>query len=292
LVDGVLLVSDFETMAPLPPETSTAFPVSYDLTGEGLTSPHNTQLMCYRRDAPEALGRTLGVDLEAALDGLRARLKDELREACSSFKAVEAGYDRNRSRRHICRTGRIYGSFSLPYFAVAPSEAQRDSAKRFAKFGLREAELGGRSLLDLGSNVGGMTFAAQVFAPGRCVGVEYDADKIRVADRIARFCGLSNVEFRRGDIDHLDEASLGGPFDVVFSLAIERHVASIDKLFALLGRQTRGLLVFEGNDGCDVGDTTARLRRAGFRRVDSVGVCDDDIKPENNKRPLILARKS
>ena len=146
-------------------------------------------------------------------------------------------------------------------------------------------------MLDLGCNCGAMTLEAQQFQPAFSLGIEYDAEKIAVARSVARFNGLKNLEFRAGDVDILEPENVGGKSDVVFCLAINRHVKNPERLYESLGRVTGGVLFFEGNGGTEVDDVLQRLRAAGFVSVDFRGMSDDDCLPKNNNRPVFVARR-
>ena len=291
VVGDRLLLGDFESMGRYPEGGIPAFRSSYDLVGEGLDSPFHTGKMCYVKDSPSALQSVLGVPLKDALDGLGGLLKEELREVCQSFEGRASSGGAIGSRRHQCKSNRIYGSFRLPGFLVSAEEAQRDSAKRFAKFSIQPSDISGFSLLDLGSNIGAMTFCAQAMDPVRSLGIEYDKKKVETSQRISSFGGLRNVEFRQGDIDRISTADLGGQWDVVFCLAIESHVKDEEHLYSLLSEVTGRVLFFEGNGGCDIAAVTARLRRGGFREIRELGFCDDDVRPQNNNRPILVARR-
>jgi len=292
VADDGLRVIDLETCVRFPPSYQPDFPQTYDVTGHGLESPWYTNHMGFDDVAHETSFRNvLGMEFRDAFRPLAERLdsaalKDALRTASLAF----ATKDKDRGR-HTCKSGRIYCSFALPRLVVTPDEAQRDSAKRFARFGVGDADLRGRSVLDLGSNVGGMVFAAQRFGPARSVGVEYDRDKVSVARRVAALGELKDVAFVCADVDAIDASSIRGPFDVVFCLAIEAHVKDKPHLYALLAQATSRLCLFEGNDKTDPKEAADSLRRAGFREVEALGVCDDDCRPENNVRPILRATK-
>ena len=193
-------------------------------------------------------------------------------------------------RRHACEEGWIYSSFDGPGFRVPPEQTQRDSGKRFAKFGIAPDGLTGLRVLDLGCNVGGTSFTAVSHGAAHVLGIEYDREKVVVADRIAKFCHLVGIEFREGDIDALTAADLP-EVDVVFCLAIETHIRDVPHLYSLLGEVTGRTLYFEGNSDLVVKIAMQRLRDVGFREVVAMGQCDDDRFPENNTRPLLVAHR-
>jgi hypothetical protein len=119
--------------------------------------------------------------------------------------------------------------------------------------------------------------------------VEYDLEKVAVADKVAAFNGLRNVQFARADIDTLNVSDVDGPYDVVYCLAISEHVKQRDRLFRLLRDLTGETLFFEGNSTTDPAEVRTRLLESGFRKVDSLGMSNDDSRPENNRRPILIA---
>ena len=214
-------------------------------------------------------------------------LKNRLRNASAEFQA--------RDRRHRLKTENvIYCSFSTNKLTVSPEEAQRNATKRLHRFGVSASDFFQKRVLDLGCNNGAMLFEISGFQPKTALGIEYDADKVALANDIVSFCGLANMEFRCQDIDLInaqDFEEKNGSFDVVLCLAIEKHVKSVENLFSLLSVVTRDLLLFEANSGTDSNEVVKKLSQAGFEKVEYIGFCDDDVRPSNNKRPLFVARK-
>jgi len=284
-VENQLKLVDFECLEPYPEGERPAFPLCYDITGKGLESPFFTGNMGYSRKTKTglSLAEVLRVSAERALLEFSKVLKDELHRASLTFTT--------REKEHICRAGRIYSSFELPYFKVSPDETQRNSQMRLEDFGITRETIEGKTILDLGSNAGGMLFAVQKYGPKRCVGIEHDIDKVVISEKIGAYNGLSNVEFIQVDIDFLEVSSLGEPFDVVFCLAIEAHVKKRQRLFELLSKLTGDILYFEGNSAKNTENIKKSLRRAGFVDVRFLGTSQDDFIPANNCRPLFFARK-
>ena len=212
-------------------------------------------------------------------------LKDELRAASASF--------RKRKDRHFLSTKDvIYCAFSTPGFSVTRQEAQRDAARRLFRFGLGESDVRGRRVLDLGCNNGAMLFELSNFSPAAGLGIEYDGEKVDLARRIAAFAGLAGLEFRQADVDRLEAKDVEPPFDVVLCLALEAHVQEPKRLYALLGELTRGTLYFEANASTKPKEVVSALGKAGFTDIRDLGVCDDDIVPRNNRRPIFTARRA
>lgn len=168
--------------------------------------------------------------------------------------------------------------------------AQRDARTRIEQFGLTPSEWSGKRVLDLGCNNGAMLFHLTSYGIAGGLGLEFDIDKVNIAEEISQFVGVDYLRFQQGDIDVLEAETLG-TFDIVMALAIEAHVNKPEKLFELLGRVTKCVLCFEGNSGCDIDATRERLLACGFRKVEYKGFCTDDVVANNNKRPVLIAWK-
>jgi 2-polyprenyl-3-methyl-5-hydroxy-6-metoxy-1,4-benzoquinol methylase/predicted Ser/Thr protein kinase len=275
-------IVDFEASVKLDGDP---FPFSqaYDLTGKGLPSPSKTNHMCWSSDARVSAKNLLGINSETVLDILRDRLLEQLRFASSSFNT--------NLKRHKLSSQKIYGSFDIPGLSVPTAIAQRNTRMRAAKFGITARQITGRTILDLGSNVGAMLFDLQKHKPRHSLGVEIDDEKVRACTRVAAFCGVPEIKFMQRDIDEISPEDVQGGADVVLCLAIERHVRSPERLFSLLGKCTKQTLYFEGNEGTDEKVVVDKLKQNGFARIESLGFCDDDCNPKNNCRAIFVAHK-
>ena len=285
LIDGSIKLVDFETMtkyASEPPGLSNC----YDISGVGADSPWMTHQMCYTKKHSLAIGELLGISFEEAKMALSQLLIEELHQASLSFQTT------NERGRHQCALGAIYNTIDLPDLKVAPAMAQRDCAKRFRKFGISSESLGNKSVLDLGSNIGGIIFEAVKHSPLSAIGVEYDAAKVHVSNRVAKFSNLGTVRFIQADIDKLKHSTIGGAKDVIFCLAVDGHVKKRNRLYKFLGTATKETLYFEGNSNSDIDLVREKLLANGFRHVELLGMCDDDRRQENNCRPLLRAFKA
>lgn len=277
-----LVLIDFESIFHYNSSQRPHFYDCYDITGKGLDSPFLTENMCYVSNSPSSLEQVLEIPLDEVVLLLEQDLKNQMREASLAFH--------NAVERHTCRLGRIYGSFTLPYLSVSKDEAQRDSEIRFTDFGLEKEIVKKRSILDIGSNIGAMLFEAQKYNPGKCLGIEYDKNKVQVASRIAAYNGLNNIVFQIGDIEKIHAEDIGR-FDIVFCMAVLAHVKKPKRLFQLLSEVTVEFLYFEGNSSTDPKFIQSELVGCGFKKVTYFGSCSDDHLESNNNRPLFLAEK-
>jgi len=283
LVDGQIRLVDYETLAAYPEGRRPGLRDCYDVTGQGLDSPWQTRNMCYANGTPLCLADVLNVDFESAMRRLAGILKKQLHDASLTFQRSHG--------RYACKQGRIYNSIDVPGLVVSPDEAQRDCRRRYEQFGITADIVAGRRMLDLGSNIGGMLLEAQRLAPRECRGIEFDAAKVMVSNRVALFGGLTNVRFEQGDIDKTTVGSVDGPYDVVMCLAVEAHVKKPERMYRLLGDVTRHVLYFEGNATTNADVVEKSLIGAGFSRIEKLGFCVDDSLPENNRRPILRAFK-
>jgi len=274
--DGIKII-DFEYLKKI--KGTVSFLDTYDIVGRGMSSPCNARNMCYTKCEKSSIWKCLDVDMKHALWMLTLLIKEELFEVSGIFKRIEGEHHRNK--------GRSYSSFELPTFMIY--DAQRDTQKRLDKFGITEKYIGDKTVLDLGSNVGGMLLGIEKYKPKYGVGLEYLKNQVDVANKIATLEGFSNINFVCGDIDELD-GNLR-TFDVVFCFAINKHVKDEDKLYDTLGKVAGKKLYFEGNDGTNNEYVIKRLTEVGFKDIEYIGVYDDDIKKKNNVRPLFIANK-
>jgi len=264
-------VYDFDGFRPYLDGHRPPFADSYDVTGDRRgVEPNVLGLNNIPNRNISLLGSRLGARLGLDRDIITARLRDSLTRQLVDQVA-------NSTRQ------RTPGSFSLPHLSFPARLAGRDSAQRLAELGVGEAEAKGASLLDLGSEIGGLLFEAQNFTPGRCVGLEGDAASVVLASRIAAFNGLNTVTF----IDSTDRtavaAGLAEPFDLVFC-RLSSTSRDVAEPCGGLGRVTKRRLYIEGGEGCTAGELTRRLRDQGFSIARHIG--------DSVGRPLFVAEKA
>jgi ubiquinone/menaquinone biosynthesis C-methylase UbiE len=117
------------------------------------------------------------------------------------------------------------------------SELSADMARTaFRRVGVEE----GWNAIDCGCGpLGGLAVIAETVGPsGRVVGVDFNASAVQKARSVASALGLDNVEVVAGDINDMDPATLGGPFDLAYSRLFLMH--QVDPVATL--RQIAGLL--------------------------------------------------
>ena len=89
----------------------------------------------------------------------------------------------------------------------------------------------GTAVLDCGCGPGTITRdIAQRVAPGRVIGLDFNAEQVAVASRDAGSRGIANLEFKQGSVYELPFADAS--FDTVFSHALLEHLREPAKAVA------------------------------------------------------------
>lgn len=283
--EGIKLI-DFETISKLP-ECIDLFE-SYDITGEGLESPFFTMNMCVMSKDPLSISSIFNVKNVSELQViLENRIKEQMLDASATFKSRKI----DKEGRHALQTRNIYSTFDLRHIKVSPEEGQRNTFMRFERFGINESVISGKAILDIGSNIGATLLGLAKYNPAHMIGLEYDADKVALSNKLAKLNGIANVQFREYDIEAEKSIPEIKPYDVVFCLAVIEHLTNKEKLFNILGRVCKDMLYFEGNANSDIAYIETGLKNAGFTQINYLGFSDDEKNRNNNNRPLFIAQK-
>jgi hypothetical protein len=156
----------------------------------------------------------------------KGQLRDLLRAA------LELNYVSESCRGGI-QTGNHYQSVRLGETVTAGFRSDRAEL-------LDQINFEGRTVLDLGSNLGEVSRSARTRGATRVVGIEYDPFFVSVARGLNVLNGVTDVEFRQGDIG--DPAVFTEDFDIVLALSVFQYVGSI---IGDVCRKTRDVLVVE-----------------------------------------------
>ena len=105
---------------------------------------------------------------------------------------------------------------------VAASELLADSARTALR---RSGIQAGWSVIECGCGpVGALTVMAELAGQaGRVVGVELNPAAVRRAQSVIDALGLENVQVIAGDVNELEMAAAGGPFDLAFTRLFLMH---------------------------------------------------------------------
>lgn len=175
----------------------------------------------------------------------------------------------------------IYSSMTLP--GLDDMEAVRDTRRRFSDFGVPE-NLTGKTVIDVGSNVGAMIFEA-ARRGATVTGVEYRDDRVSLCRMIAAKFGFQ-ADFHQCDLNALlDEGAQVGArpwlreqgYDVVICSSVDEYIRDLDAFYALLYGLCDGVIYFETNvQSRRTGPqqeaiTVSMLNIAGFKNVEYLG---------------------
>lgn len=167
-------------------------------------------------------------------------------------------------RTHTIRSA-LYSS--MPMFPDTP--AVRDTRKRFREFGIDQLD---GTVIDMGSNVGALSFLTLEYGAESVVGFEYSWERVefcnRLADDRARFI---QVDFR----EHFPNMQA----DYVFCCSVDEYFSKARRLqlYEHLRYMSKKTLFFECNvqRGQSVEDTINYLKTVGFESVEYLGSGDD-----------------
>lgn len=154
----------------------------------------------------------------------------------------------------------------------------RDIIHRIEKMELLNIDFKGKTVLDLGCNLGAFCHYAAKRGAKRVTGIDLPilADPAR---EIANWLGYWNIDFIGAE---LPEIELGGSFDIVLALSVCNHMGGYGKWMA---EACNDLLILEGHGGDKPERYTAEMGR-DFAEVDVIGFTTDSMR-----RPVIIGRK-
>jgi ubiquinone/menaquinone biosynthesis C-methylase UbiE len=105
---------------------------------------------------------------------------------------------------------------------LAVAEATREMARSaFRRVGMQP----GWRAIDCGCGpIGGLAVMAEMVGPaGRVVGIDFSEPTVQRARSVVAALELGNVELVAGDINELDAAAVGGPFDLAYTRFFLMH---------------------------------------------------------------------
>ena len=279
---GIKLI-DYETIEKLNPQID--FFESYDITGTGLESPYFTGNMGVLTNSRISISQLFRIkSVEKVKSVLNNAFEKRMFHSSITFRTLRGG-----KQRHTLQTPKIYASFDLLHTKIGSKLSQRNSQKRFQRFGVNKQIIEGKRILDVGSNIGGTLLNLYKFDPSLMLGLEYDADKVELSKKLARYNGIHNVSFEKFDVE-TDDIKLQS-FDIVFCLALIEHLNNKERLFELLGKTCLSILFFEGNANSNLTYIENGLKAVGFSDVEYIGFSDDEANGANNNRPLFIGKK-
>ena len=159
-------------------------------------------------------------------------------------------------------------------------DGKRNIDQRVQEMKLCFCDFKGKTVLDVGCNLGMMSLWARDNGASKVVGVECFHNFKLLADIYKFYTGTSNVEFIEEEIVP-KEIDKFGKFDIVFYFAVEASLGIPDKLRDI----TKELLIYEGHNTENQRRIELRLSEL-FTLVELVGYTTD-----RSKRPIFYCYK-
>lgn len=145
----------------------------------------------------------------------------------------------------------------------------------------RAVDFSGKSLLELGCNMGLLSSYARMSGAKDALGVDHDEQIIEAATAVADALD-SGARFEVADLAGPDDwESRYSGYDIVSALSVVHWVADPERVLRFLGRHRE--VLYEGHDSLEI--ETARLNSLGF---DSVEV----VMTTERSRNLLIARRT
>lgn len=279
-------ITDFETIQPQ--DTNIDFFKSYDIIGKGLGSPFSTDNMCLFHQSKFSLANFFDIkSMKRLKEIIQEKFKNEALKTSTSFYS-----NLRNGKRAKLQVENIYSSFSLRNFIVTGEESQRNTMARFEKFCIYENDIKNKTVLDVGSNIGGILLGLTRYGLKTGIGLEIDVEKVNFSNKLARFNKINDVNFFKQDIEEenfIEEYD--DKFQVVFCLAVLEHLKDKDSLFSFLSKVCLETLYLEGNENTSTSYVENKLFIAGFKDITFLGFSADEKNIGNNKRPMWKASR-
>lgn len=158
---------------------------------------------------------------------------------------------------------------------------QRDIRERMRL--INRDDLLGKTVLDLGCNIGMSCFFAAESGSSSIVGVDRGRREISTAIRLNSFFAAP-CRFIRHDCNY--ELVNIPSFDTVFCFSLFGKLESTDGLIATILKKTKSVLYFEGHPRTQLSDYESLLNDRNFSSIELIGYMDDFIATRKANRPL------
>lgn len=173
----------------------------------------------------------------------------------------------------------LYSTFHWSDFEFTNS--LRNTQTRFKEFGI--GDLNGKTVLDLGSNIGGIAFEALRVGARRVLGFEFVKERVDICEELAKYLNQKDISFQLGDLNIiLNDPELYKSYssawqsDVIFCTSVDAYIGSKYKLYQLLFDITKEVCYFETNSSQNSKDLTDIFLDLGFVEVTCIGTSKSD----------------
>ena len=164
---------------------------------------------------------------------------------------------------------------------------RRDIYERMQR--IAPEDIVGKSVLDLGCNVGMNCYLAAEFGAANAVGVEASPRIATAAVRLNSYFAQPCCRFVVHDLN--EELDGIGRFDTVFCFSLVRHLNSVGGLVATLRRTCGSTLYFEGHADTHKSDYEYLLNKDNFSHIELIGYGSDGVHTKRCTRPLFRCER-
>lgn len=221
------------------------------------------------KDGEVDIGKLLNASSNWVVKYVKEKILKELSDVSGAY------WERNSP-------GQIYGNIYLKDFQV---EGRRNPKERLDAFGV---DFKGKTVLDVGSNTGSITFEAYNRGASHVSGIELRLERTKVASTIAAFTGIDfNVNFCSLDILKYEIV----PYQIVICLSVDHQVEDPRHLYKCLYDTTLETLLFEtSKQREELNWVKENLLKVGFSSVKYIGDSAASDK-KSRSRHMFLVKK-
>ena len=186
----------------------------------------------------------------------------------------------------------LYSTIDLIGFEELNKTAIRDTRARFEAMGIKDT-FAGKTLLDIGCNVGHMLFEATAYGFPISYGLEQAQYIVEAGNAIANYLKVvDRIIIQQADASSLTQSALKKltgkeKFDIVFCFAVDHYVGNPEAFYRLLKDITKEVLYFEPNNH-KIDWNVDTLLKLGFKVVEKVIVPYD--KNTGSTRECFICR--
>lgn len=188
----------------------------------------------------------------------------------------------------------LYGTIELTGFEELNRTAIRNTRERFNDMGIIESSFTGKTLLDIGCNVGHMLIEATSYGFPKSWGLEHSQKIVNVGRAIIQYLRLSDylkllcADANKLTTDRLNTLTGRTSFDIVFCFAVDGYIKVPEVFYRLLTDITTDTLYFEPNNH-KIEWNADLIKSWGFHSVEKVSVPYD--KETGSRRDCFICRK-
>ena len=231
-------------------------------------------------------------------DGKEIIVHGNHRAAIAAFLGKDLPIEHIEQLDYLVKVARSAGEYYGPDLGVQPYQSlfydgnnvlagrRLDMLERFNL--IDKEDVIGKTVLDLGCNIGSNCFLASMAGASRVVGIDNNRDLVSSALRLNAFFGTDSLFYVRD----LNDGVLAdvSPADTVFCFSVSAYIEDRNVLKQALLALTGNVLYFEGHPGTKAKDYD-HILRGGFS-AEMIGMLPCSAKDPVRNRPLLRCERA